>query len=77
MWTGRVSSETGFLAAGTTIAVSNKNRLASRIEVDRCNQRTSINVSGIGVGRRAAVVDYALGVVATPTKSNVKFPVVT
>jgi molybdate transport system substrate-binding protein len=30
----------GFLAAGRTIAASNKNRLASRIEADRCNQRT-------------------------------------
>ena len=51
--------------------------LASRIEADRCNQRTNINASGIGVSRRAAVVDYTVGVVATQTNSNVKFPVVT
>ena len=65
------------LAAGRKITASNKNRLAIRIEADRCNQRTSINASGIGVSGRAAVVDYTVGVVATPTNSNVKFPVVT
>jgi hypothetical protein len=54
-----------FLVAGRTIAASNKNRLASRIEADRCNQRTSINASGIGVSRRAAVMDYTVGEVAT------------
>jgi len=70
-------SDEGFLVAGRRIAASNKNRLASSIEVNRCNQRTDINAIGIGVGRRAAVVDYTVGVVATQTKSNVKFPVVT
>jgi hypothetical protein len=66
-----------FLAAGTTITASNKNRPASSIEADRCTQRTSINASGIEVSRIAVVVGYTLGVVATPTNSNVKFPVVT
>ena len=41
----------GFLRAGRTITGSNKNRLASRIEADKCNQRTNINASGIGVCR--------------------------
>jgi hypothetical protein len=50
----------GFLAAGTTIAASNRSRLASRIEADTCNQRTNINASDIGVSRRAAVLDYTV-----------------
>jgi hypothetical protein len=48
----------GFLVAGRTIASSHNNRLASRIEADRCNQRTNINASGIRVRRFAGVEDY-------------------
>src|ERR1700693_1682744 len=54
----------GFFAAGRTIAASNKNRLASRIEADRCNQRTSINAIGIEVRWCAAVGNNSLGGVA-------------
>src|SRR5208282_1163730 len=67
----------GFLVAGRTIAASNQNKLASRIEADRCNQRTNIKATDIGVSRPAALVDYTVGIVTTQTNSNVKFPVVT
>jgi hypothetical protein len=67
----------GFLPAGTRIAASNRSRLGSRIEADRCNQRTNINASGIGVSQRTAVSDYTVGVVTTQSNSIVKFPVVT
>jgi hypothetical protein len=75
----RESCNEGFLAAGTKIAASNRSRLASRIEADRCNHRTNINASCIGVSRRAAVLDYTVGIVlvTTQSNSNVKFPVVT
>ena len=65
----------GFPATGRTIADSNNNRLASRIEADRCNQRTNINASGIRVCRLQVVGDYTLD--TTQTNSNMKFPVVT
>ncbi len=66
-----------FFAAGTAITVSNKNRLASRMDADRCNHRTSINATVIGAGRCAAVGDCSVGVSVTQSNSNVKFPVVT
>ena len=40
-----------FLVAGRRIALSNKNRLASKIEAVRCNQRSNINPSVIEVRR--------------------------
>jgi hypothetical protein len=64
-------------AAGKTIIASNRNRLASKIEADRCNQRTNINASDTEVRRRAAVGNYPLPAGATQSGANVSFPAVT
>ncbi len=67
----------GFRGAGETIIASNRNRLACKIEADRCNQRTNINASGTGVRRSADFVNYTLRAAATQSSANVKFPAVT
>jgi len=63
----------GSRKAGKTITVSNRNRLASRIDADRCNQRTNINASNTGIRRCAADGNYTLPVGATHSSANVKF----
>src|ERR1700733_8738835 len=50
----------GFRGAGETIIASNRNRLACKIEADRCNQRTNINASDTGVRRSADFGNYTL-----------------
>src|ERR1700722_4161811 len=61
------------LAAGRKITASNKNRLAIRIEADRCNQRTNTNANVMRIARCAP----GGGPSAAQSNSNVKFPVVT
>jgi hypothetical protein len=77
-----VSSSRSFPAevsrvAGKTIVASNRNRLASKIEADRCNQRTNINASDTEVRRSADVGNYTLRAGATQSSANVKFPAAT
>ena len=67
----------GFRGAGETIIASNRNRLACKIEADRCNQRTNINASGTGIRRSADFGNYTLRAGATQSGANVKFPGVT
>ena len=66
----------GSRAAGKTITVSNRNRLASRIEADICNHRTNINASDIRIRRCAAVGNYTLPAGGIQS-ANVKSPAVT
>jgi hypothetical protein len=50
----------GFRGAGETIIASNRNRLACKIEADRCNQRTIINASDTEVRRSTDFDNYIL-----------------
>lgn len=61
----------GFHGPGKTINASNRNRLASKIEADRCNQRTNINASDTGVRRSADFGNYTLRAGATQSSANV------
>ena len=67
----------GFRAAGKTIIASNRNRLASKIEADRCDQRTNMIASDTEGCRCADVGNYTLRAGTTQSSANVKFPAVT